>query len=205
MLWPPHTPPSRQGSWASQREGLLWGNSDSFACAPYSLGWCCALVSKSRLGNLMGKGRLERLVLHRKGGKVGKRLHSQRVLGQRVTERSPRNRMWVIRERQAGFIGSCPRDQDGTNRLHFRKLLSWLQKQGIYFPGCEWETHSPGCYWQPSWTRKTSCPEVKCDKKRRTEQKNQQKNELWTVAKWYTNSTCIWTSCWCEPADALPS
>lgn len=85
----------------------------------------------------MGRGWLERLVPHSKGGKAGKRPHSQRVLGQRVTERSPRNQMWVIRERQAGFIGSCPRDQDGTNRLHFRKLVSWLQKQGIYFPGCE--------------------------------------------------------------------
>lgn len=57
-------------------------------------------------GNLMGRGWLEGLVPHSKGGKVGKRLHSQTVLGQRVTERSPRNRMWVIRERQAGFIGS---------------------------------------------------------------------------------------------------
>lgn len=56
---------------------------------------------------------------HSRGGKVGKKVHSQRVLGQRIAVFCVE---WtcVIRDRQAGFTESCPKDQDGPIRSHLR-------------------------------------------------------------------------------------
>ena len=184
-----HTPlPAGKGTGLLRDKGFYGTTESYFACITYDLVWCCALVSKPCLGNLTGRGWLaEACATQQRWESEGETALPGNVEA-KVAECSPMDRRWVTRERQAGFIGFCLWNQDGTIRLHFGKLVWWLRKHRIYFLVCKWETQplvvpgshlGSGKHLVQGWNFT----------EKRTEQKNQKKNGVWTVVKWYTKFT----------------
>ena len=184
-----HTPlPAGKGTGLLRDKGFCGTTASYFAYTPYNLVWCCALVSESRLGNLTGRGWLaEACATQQRWESEGETALPGNV-GVKAAECSPMDWRWVTRERQAGFIRFCLWNQDGTIRLHFGKLVWWLQKPIIYSLVCKRETQllvapashlGSGKHLVQGWNFT----------EKRTEQKNQQKNGVWTVVKGYTKFT----------------
>lgn len=200
-----HTPlPAGKGTGLLRDKGFYGTTESYFACITYNLVWCCALVSKPCLGNLTGRGWLaEACATQQRWESEGETALPGNVEA-KVAECSPMDRRWVTRERQAGFIGFCLWNQDGTIRLHFGKLVWWLRKHRIYFLVLN-EKPNPWLFLAAILDQENILSRGEISQKREQSRKTKRKMEFEPWSNGTQNSPWIWTLWWGKAKDSPSS